>query len=653
MSSLVHLNLRQCTNLASFPKDITGMKGLRELILSGCSKFRGLPNDVRSLKCLIELLLDGTAIVELPGYLCYLTQLEVLSLNNCNLLTELPECIGKLSSLKSLSLNQTKLEVLPESIGSLSSLEILSLVHCSFLATLPDSVQNLKSLFELRLTGTSLRELSPSVCSLPYLRVLSAGQCRSLSLLPVSIEGLASLTELHIGHTSITHIPDQICSLKFIRTLEMNNCKLLTSLPESIGKLSNLTTLWIIGTAIKQLPESIGGLENLSWLNLNECRELDRLPDSIGTLRSLRILTMEETSVTCLPENCGMLANLRVLKMKKVKVMAGVDVSTQDDLHGPVSVLPASFCELSLLEEFDARACRISGQIPDDFVKLSKLEILNLGNNSFHTLPSTLEGLCFLRELLLRHCEKLRSLPRLPSTLEMIICADCYALESICDLSNLYCLQELQLANCYQLKDVPGLECLKSLRRLYMGGCTACALAVKRRLSTVTLRNLTNLSVPGCEIPDRFTQEAVNFTPQRNLAIKNVMVAVVISVDVQKLGDIYAKLPNIMGIQAQILRQNTSIFSTTLNLAGVPKTVEDQLYLCRFKSYNPMVLLLKGGDIIQMTQKFEAADGVELKKWGIFLVFENDDDYEGDEDSLPLTQQSVTQRLARFFLSSD
>ncbi|KAL9246455.1 hypothetical protein vseg_019987 [Gypsophila vaccaria] len=654
MCCLVRLNLRRCSNLVGFPGDITGMKGLKELIFAGCSKFRGLPDDVCSLKSLVKLRLDSTAIVELPRFLFRLTQLEVLSLDNCSLLMELPEWIGKLSSLKDLSLNHTKLKALPESIGSLSSLGTLRLVHCSALATLPDSVQNFNSLSELRLTGTSLPELPPSICSLRYLRVLSVGQCRSLSRLPVSIKGLASLTELHIDSTSITYVPDQICSLKFLRTLEMNNCKSLASLPKSIGKMSSLTVLWVVGTAIKQLPKSIGGLENLSWLNLNECRELCRLPDSIGMLTSLRILTMEETSVTCLPESFGMLENLRVLKMKKLKIMAEIHASNQDDLHGLVNVLPASFCNLSLLEEFDGQACRISGQIPDDFAKLCNLKILNLGKNSFHSLPSSLEGLCFLKQLLLRHCEKLRSLPRLPSTLEMLICADCYELESISDLSNLHCLQELQVANCNKLEDVPGLECLKSLRRLYMGGCTACASAVKRRLSKVTLRNLTNLSVPGSEIPDWFTQEAVNFAPRPNLAIKSVLVAVVISVDVQKLNDIYAKLPNIMGIQARILRQNMPpIFTTTLNLAGVPRTLEDQLYLCRFKSYNPLVLLLKGGDTIQMIQKSEAGHGVELKKWGIFLVFENEDDYEGDEDSLPVTQQSVTQLLVRFFLSSD
>ncbi|XP_074274470.1 uncharacterized protein LOC141598656 isoform X2 [Silene latifolia] len=658
MDSLVYVNLQGCSNLVDFPSDITGMKRLKELILSDCAKFRGLPSDVRSLKSLIQLLLDGTAIKDLPGYLFRLTQLEVLSLDRCYQMEQLPQWIGSLSSLKDLSLNQTMLKTLPDTIGSLSSLEKLSLVHCSSLETLPGSVESLKSLVELHLTGTSIKQLPPSICSLSYLKVLSAGQCSSLSLLPVTIGGLAFVTELQLDNTAITCLPDEICSLTCIRKLDLNNCKSLARLPKLIGKLSNLNILWMIGAAIKDLPKSIGKLENLTWLNLNKCSELRRLPNSIGTLRSLHILMMEDTAITFLPESFGTLESLMVLKMKKavhapttVRSADAMDESSHDNLHGIPDVLPTTFCNLSRLEEFDARGCKISGQIRDDFVMLSKLKILNLGNNSFHSLPSTLEGLCLLKNLSLRHCENLRSLPRLPSTLELLECADCYALESIFDLSNLYCLQELQLANCDKLTDVPGLECLKSLRRLYMGSCTASASAVKRRLSRVTLRNLNNLSIPGSEIPGWFHREAVSFVAHPNLAIKNVIVAVVVSVDQHKLDDVYKKVPNIMGIQARILRQNMPIFSTTLNLAGVPMTAEDQLYLCRFKDYHPLVSLLKAGDIIQIFQKIEAANGVELKKWGIFLVFENDDDYVGNEDSLPIDLQSVTHRLACYFQS--
>ena len=147
--------------------------------------------------------------------------------------------------------------------------------------------------------------------------------------------------------------------------------------------------------------------------------------------------------------------------------------------------MPTSFSNLSSLEELDARAWRISGEIPDDFEKLSALEIVKLDSNDFSKLPSSLRGLSLLKKLQLPQCEKLVSLPPLPSSLEELNLANCISLESISDLSNLKSLQELNLTNCEKLVDIPGLESLKSLRRLYMSNCNTCSSAAKKRLSKV------------------------------------------------------------------------------------------------------------------------------------------------------------------------
>ncbi|KAK1548842.1 hypothetical protein Q3G72_009263 [Acer saccharum] len=147
---------------------------------------------------------------------------------------------------------------------------------------------------------------------------------------------------------------------------------------------------------------------------------------------------MEETAMTELPESFGMLSRLMVLRMAKR--------------------LPLGMLE----NELDARAWRIGGKIPDDFEKLSSLEILNLGKNNFHSLPSSLRGLSLLKKLLLSHCEELKSLPPLPSSLQEVNIANCFALESIYDLSNLGDLYDLNLTNCEKVVDIPGLECLKS-----------------------------------------------------------------------------------------------------------------------------------------------------------------------------------------------
>ncbi|KAI8527221.1 hypothetical protein RHMOL_Rhmol12G0058800 [Rhododendron molle] len=653
-TTLRHLNLRDCSNLLEFPNDVSGLKHLETLILSGCSKLKELPQKMDCLNSLRKLLVDNTAIEQLPESIFRLTKLEVLSLNDCQSLKRLPLCIGQLGSLRDLSLNGSALEELPDSIGFLVNLETLSLMSCKSLTVIPASVVNLKMLAKFWLIGSSLMELPASIGSLSYLKELSVGNCSSLTKLPVSIGGLASLVELQLDGTSIIDLPDD--GLKSLEKLEMRNCKSLRSLPDSIGHLVTLTRLIIVNASIVELPETIGMLENLTMLRLNKCVKLCRLPSSIGNLKFLHHLHMEETSVTELPESFGMLSRLMILKMgKKPYREVSEDAETTEIANKPI-VLPSSFSNLSLLEEFDAHAWKISGKIPDDFEKLSCLETLNLGHNDFHSLPCSLRGLSILKRLFLPHCENLRVLPPLPSSLLELNAESCTALETLSDLSNLENLHDLNLANCVKLNGIPGLECLKSLRRLYMSGCSSCSSVARGKLDKLALKYMNNLSIPGSEIPDWFTPEVICYSKPKNRVIKAVIVCVVISINHQIPDDLRDQLPVVAGIEIKILRENKPkpVFTTGPLLSGVPKDDDDYFYLCRYPDCHPLVSLLQEGDKIQVArQNPPVVKGVQLKKCGIHLVFENEDDYDGDEKWLPEGQQSVSHKLATFVGSSE
>ncbi|KAL5761916.1 hypothetical protein ACOSP7_018180 [Xanthoceras sorbifolium] len=658
LSKLLHLNLKNCSNLAEFPSDVSGLKRLENLILSGCSKLKELPEDMSSMISLRELLIDETAIVKLPDSIFRLKKLEIFSLKKCWSLKRLPDHIGKLSSLKELSLDSSALEELPYSIGSLAELEKLNLMRCKSLAAIPDSIGNLKSLEELLFDCSSIKELPASVGSLSHLKNLSLGYCRSLSTLPDSIEGLSSLVQFRLEGTLIKEVPVQIGALNLVKKLEMGNCGLIKYLPQSIGKMLSITTLVLDEAGITELPESIGMLENLIMLKLNKCRQLQRLPSSIGNLKSLQYLLMAETSVTDLPDEFGMLSSLIKLKMRKephtgrrqdtVEQSPPTNANAQE---GQLIVLPRSFSNLSSLEELDVHAWKLSGIISDEFEKLSSLEVLDLGHNNFCSLPSSLRGLSILKDLVLSHCKYLKSLPPFPSSLLKLDVTNCSALENISDLSNLESLHYLNLTNCTKIMDIPGLQCLKSLRRLYLSGCNACFPAAKTRLAKVALKYLRNLSVPGSEIPNWFVQEIPRFACRKNRAIKGIIIGVVVSLDQSIHDDFRNKLPAIVDIQAKILRLDDPIYTTTLYLMGVPETDEDQLYLCRYVDFSQLVLLLQDGDKIQIaTRERPYFNGLKLKKYGIHLVFENDDDTDDndDEESLHESQQSVSMKLAKF-----
>ncbi|KAG6713197.1 hypothetical protein I3842_05G140500 [Carya illinoinensis] len=646
VSTLLHLNLRSCWNLTEFPAEVSGLKNLENFILSDCSELKQLPMDIGSMRSLKELLADYTAIAELPESISGLAKLENLSLKGCRFLRRLPNCIGKLSSLKELSLNYSAVEEIPDLMG------------CKSVTSIPDSVGNLISLSELLLNGCAIHKLPDSIGSLSYLKHLLVGNCRFLSKLPDSFERLASMVELQLDKTSIKNLPDQIGALKMLRKLEMSYCKDLLSLPKSLGNMLALTSLDIYNTNISKLPASIGMLENLVSLRLTKCTQLHELPASIGNLKSLHSLMMAETAVTELPESFGMLSSLRRLQMGKDphqelarnRIPEELVTATAQEEPNPVR-LPTSFSNLCSLQELDARAWKLHGRIPDDFEKLSSLQNLNLGHNDFISLPSSLRGLSLLKELLLPDCKELTSLPPLPSSLVNVNVANCTALETVSDLSNLESLWELNLTNCDKVVDIPGLEGLKSLRRLFMTGCRTCSSAVRKRLSKVCLRNLSYLSMPGSKIPDWFSGEVVTFSERKNRAIKGVIIGVVVSVNNQIQDESRDQLPWMAGIRARITKLNQPIFSTMLELK-VPKVDDDHLYLCRFHNDRSLVTQLKDGYKIQVTQQDQPCiKGVEMKKCGIYLIFEGEDDYEGDEESLRESQLSISEKLAKFFSS--
>nr|GMC57254.1 disease resistance protein TAO1-like [Ipomoea batatas] len=646
LKALRHLNLERCSELIEFPSDVSGLKNLEILILSRCSRLKHLPENIGWMNALRELMVDGTAVEELPESIFRLTKLERLSLANCHSLKMLPRCIGNLCSLEDLSLYGSGVELIPDSIGSLGNLETLNLQWCRSMAVIPSSVGNLKSLANLYLNGSAIQILPESIGSLYYLRALKVGSCKDQTTLPDSIKGLSSLVDLELDSTEITGLPSEIGALKSLEKLEIRNCKNLGLIPNSIGNLLALKTLIITSSAIKELPESLGMLENLVMMRLNQCTKLSSLPSSIGHLKNLRHLIMDHTSVSALPETFGMLSNLMVLRMGK-KPSEPISHTTN------TTTLPFSFSNLSVLEEFDARGWRISGNIPDDFGQLSSLETLNLSYNQISGLPSSMRGLCVLKMLVISHCKLLIALPSLPSSLVKLNAANCIALETIFDLSNLQNLQELNLTNCERLVDVPGIENMNSLRMLHMSGCTSCAFVIATKLHKDAVKKLYSFSIPGSEIPNWFTQGEVCFSSRRNIGIKGVIVSIIVSVNHQIPADLRDELPVIPNIHAKILRVNEPIYTTAMHLVGVPRKPEDNLYLCKFPDCHPLVSVLEDGDIIQVgISSGLPIQGIELKKCGIHLVFENDDDYGGTEESLEENQQSVSEKLTRFIGSS-
>jgi hypothetical protein len=165
---------------------------------------------------------------------------------------------------------------------------------------------------------------------------------------------------------------------------------------------------------------------------------------------------------------------------------------------------------------------------------------------------------------------------------------------------------------------------------------------------------MRTLGMPGRQLPDWFSQEVVRFSERKNRKIKGVLVGVVVSLNHQIPDDLRDGLPSIPCIRANISNLNKNLFSTMPELMGVPKTHDDHIYLVRYPDCHPLVSTLKVGYEIQVTKQDPPyIKGVEVKQCGLYLIFEGDDDYEGDEESLHETQLSISEKLAKFFSSPE
>ncbi|KAL6315397.1 hypothetical protein AAG906_000508 [Vitis piasezkii] len=158
--------------------------------------------------------------------------------------------------------------------------------------------------------------------------------------------------------------------------------------PEILENMENLRQLDLNGSAIKELPSSIEHLNRLEVLNLNGCKNLVTLPESICNLCFLQVLDVSYCSkLHRLPQNIGRLQSLKHLYAYE-------------------------------------------GGIPTEICRLSSLQVLHLSGNLFRSIPSGVNQLSMLRLLDLGHCQELRQIPALPSSLRVLDVHECPRLET-------------------------------------------------------------------------------------------------------------------------------------------------------------------------------------------------------------------------------
>ncbi|KAL3745702.1 hypothetical protein ACJRO7_014768 [Eucalyptus globulus] len=149
----------------------------------------------------------------------------------------------------------------------------------------------------------------------------------------------------------------------------------------------------------------------------------------MGTLASLSELDLSSTGINELPDIVIESSLLRVLKIDSTFVRK----------------LLAAIWKLKRLEELHASRCRsLEWKIPKQIKMLSALRVLKLGYSRICGLPDSISGLPNLQTLDLLHCDQLREVPKLPSSL-ISLSVSSKLMDRIPDISSLVKLGELFL----------------------------------------------------------------------------------------------------------------------------------------------------------------------------------------------------------------
>ncbi|XP_054817712.1 TMV resistance protein N-like [Prosopis cineraria] len=361
--NLARANLKGCRIIKILPSKFE-MKWLQTLILLGCSKIKRLPEFGESMKCLYQLDVEETSITKLPQSLVNLTTHAVLNLRNCVNLVEVHPSLGHHKNLATINLKGCKsIKILPSKL-EMKCLETLILSSCSKIKRLLEFGESMECLSQLDVEETGITKLPQSLVNLTTLAVLNLRNCKSLVCLPNVIQ-----------------------YMKSIRILNFSGCSKLSSLPEVWNENVALEELDASGTAIKEVPSSICQVKNLKSLSFSGCTG------------------QEQSSLQNFFCNFSWFS-----RITRPSISTGL-------------LLPASLPSLSSLTNLDFSYCNLCDEsLPNDFNALSSLELLDLSGNNFVSLPSGfISNLLKLNWVIINHCPRLQSLPRLPPN---ISCTD-------------------------------------------------------------------------------------------------------------------------------------------------------------------------------------------------------------------------------------
>ncbi|KAJ9693231.1 hypothetical protein PVL29_012116 [Vitis rotundifolia] len=295
-----------------------------------------------------------------------------------------------LVSLKYLSMSSVNLSLVGSQwveVGNkLPSLTELHLDGCSLFGSIPSpSFVNFTSLAVIAINDNEFNSKFPEwLLNVNNLVSIDISSSQLHGRIPLGLGELPNLRHLDLSwNDNLWGNISQLLrkSWKKIEVLNLACNELHGSIPSSIGHFCNLKYLDLRRNYLNgSLPEIIKGLEtcssksplpNLMKLHLYDNQLMGKLPNWLGELKNLRALFLSSNKFEGpIPASLGTLQHLEYLFL------------SWNELNGS---LPDSIGQLSQLQGLSVGSNHLSGSLSEQyFLKLSKLEYLWMGPNSFH-----------------------------------------------------------------------------------------------------------------------------------------------------------------------------------------------------------------------------------------------------------------------------
>ncbi|XP_019175793.1 PREDICTED: receptor-like protein kinase 5 [Ipomoea nil] len=329
-------------------------------------------------------------------------------------------------------------ETIPPFICDLKNLTHLDINNNNIAGSFPAFLYNCSKLQYLDLSFNNISGIIPDDISLlfPRLEALNLTSNWFVGGVPAGIEGLKALKELQLADLFTNgSFPSEIGNLLNLEVLVLSqNSFSPQEIPPSFIQLKKLRHLWMKeAELIGKIPENISSMEALEYLDLCKNYLSGNIPSDLFLLKNLTTVFLYTNRLSGPIPRPVMAFNLNVIDFSNNSLTGSIpeDFGKLTKLEGLnlfmnqlSGEIPVSIGRLPALSSIQLFMNNLSGELPPDFGRFSKLQRFDVSTNQLTgSLP---DGLCDNKVLYVICAFKNKLTGELPKSLE-----DCNTLRGV------------------------------------------------------------------------------------------------------------------------------------------------------------------------------------------------------------------------------